>query len=136
MHKSNRSLPRKMDERVNSWSLRQWLQQRLGQASHLHTVTSFQQTGIVWLEQHLGKCHFKAALLHAFELCCDIPFTLSVHLPIIQIMLGSGNSRHSSDSCTVFMENAHFEWVQMRLYDHSDTRGSWYADRYMFLVQF
>lgn len=46
--------------------------------------------GIVWLEQHLS--HFKASLLHAFELCCQIPFTFSLHLPIILITLGCGNA--------------------------------------------
>lgn len=92
MHKSNRPPLRKMDEEVNSWSLHQWLWQSVGQASHLHVVTSFQQMGIVWLEQHSGKCHFKAALSHAFELRCQIPFMLSLHSPIIQIRLGCGNA--------------------------------------------
>ena len=80
----------------------------------------------------LGKISFKAALSHAFELHCQIPFVFfffPLHSHIIQITLDCGkckfHPRRFIDSYAVFMENSHSGLVQMRICTHHDTRARW-----------
>lgn len=130
MYNSNRPPPRKKTEQQFGYCINGWSKAWLGLVFWCAHIIPTNVYCLTWVA--LGKISFKAALSHAFELHCQIPFVFfffPLHSHIIQITLDCGkckfHPRRFIDSYAVFMENSHSGLVQMRICTHHDTRARW-----------